>query len=146
MKRIKNMSELSSVLLPLAREMVEEQTNYFYETLNYFIQKYYSSYTPESYRRLYDFMYSAFKVEPKITGNTISAIVYINYERMDNYKNATGLEVVTWANQGLHGGVKVGNGTPHVWDDTIDKTIANGKLLKQATQFLQSKGFTVHTR
>ena len=71
------------------------------------------------------------------------ASVYIDYDSMDNYYNATGYEVVSWANQGLHGGLDVGNNTPHVWDDTIRTTITNGELLKLAIEYLKSKGFSV---
>lgn len=146
MKKIKSINELSAVLLPLAKQMVEEQTNYVYETLNYFIQRYYSSYSPKSYRRIYDFMYSVVKVEPKIAGNTVAAIVYIDYDSMDNYRSATGYEVVNWANQGLHGGIEVKVGSPHVWDDTIENAIENDELLKNAIKFLKNKGIVVRQK
>ena len=49
----------------------------------------------------------------------------------------------TWANQGLHGGLDVGNNTPHVWDDTIKETVETGELLKAAMKYLKDKGYTV---
>ena len=75
-------------------------------------------------------------------GNKCIAYVYIDYDAMDNYINATGFQVVTWANEGLHGGMSVSH-KPHVWDDTIKQTIDNGSLLKGAIQYLKAKGFTV---
>ena len=142
-KHISNMDELEKALMPTMLKMVDVMATKVYETLNYFLQEYYDSYDPVSYRRQKDFLYSAVKVEPKIVRNKAVASVYIDYESMDNYYNATGLQVVQWANQGLHGGLDVGDNTPHVWDDTMDETIKNGELLKSAIQYLKSKGINV---
>lgn len=142
-KHISNMDELEKALQPTLLKMVDVMATRVYETLNYFLQEYYDSYNPVSYRRQYDFLRSAVKVEPKIVRNKAVASVYIDYESMDNYYNATGLQVTKWANRGLHGGLDVGNNTPHVWDDTMDATVNNGELLKAAIQYLKSKGFSV---
>lgn len=142
-KHISNMNQLQAALMPTMVKMVDELAERVYETLNYFLQEYYNSYDPKSYRRQYDFLRSAVKVEPKIKGSKVTASVYIDTESMDNYYNATGFQVAQWANQGLHGGtVKTGN-TPHVWDDTMDETVNNGELLKLAVDYLKSKGFSV---
>lgn len=142
-KHISNMNQLQVALMPTMTKMVDVLAERVYETLNYFLQEYYSSYDPVSYRRTKDFLRSAVKVEPKIKGNKVVASVYIDTESMDNYYNATGKQVAAWANQGLHGGLDVGNKTPHVWDDTIDSTVNNGELLKLAVDYLKSKGFSV---
>lgn len=140
---ISTMDELEKVLMPDLVKMVDVMATRVYETLNYFLQEYYNSYNPVSYRRQYDFLRSAVKVEPKVIRNKVVASVYIDYESMDDYYNATGLQVTEWANKGLHGGLDVGNDTPYVWDDTIDKTVNNGELLKAAIQYLKSKGVNV---
>lgn len=137
------MDELEKALLPTMSKMVDMMADRVYKTLNYFLQEYYNSYNPVSYRRQYDFLRSAVKVEPKIIRGKVVASVYIDYESMDNYYDASGLQVATWANQGLHGGLDVGNNTPHVWNDTMDSTISNGELLRLAINYLRSKGFTV---
>lgn len=142
-KHISNMDELEKALLPQMTKMVGAMADRVYETLNYFLQEYYSSYNPKSYRRQYDFLRSAVKVEPKIVKGKIIASVYIDYENLDDYYEASGYDVVNWANQGLHGGLDTGSNTPHVWDDTMDETINNGELLKLAIQYLKSKGFSV---
>lgn len=142
-KSINNMDELEKVLLPTMSKMDDMMADRVYKTLNYFLQEYYNSYNPVSYRRQYDFLRSAVKVEPKIVRGKVIASVYIDYESMDNYYDATGFQVATWANQGLHGGLDVGNNTPHVWNDTLDNTISNGELLRLAISYLRSKGFTV---
>lgn len=137
------MEELAKALQPVMVGMVGELTNRVEQTLNYFLQEYYNSYDPKSYSRQYDFLVSAVKVEPRIKGNTVEAFVYIDTEAMDNYYNASGYQVATWANQGKHGGLDTGNNTPHVWDDTMDETVNNGELLKLAIEYLKKKGFSV---
>lgn len=142
-KHISNMDELQKALQPVMMGMVDELADRVYETLNYFLQEYYNSYKPKSYKRLYDFLRSAVKVEAKIKGNKVIASVYIDTDSMDDYYNATGDQVATWANQGTHGGTIQGNNTPHVWDDTMDETVNNGELLKLAVDYLKSKGISV---
>lgn len=142
-RHINNMDELEKALLPTMTKMVDGMATKVYETLNYFLQEYYSSYSPKSYRRQYDFLRSAVKVEPKIVRGKVVASVYIDYESMDNYYDASGYQVVSWANEGLHGGLDVGNNTPKVWDDTMEETVNNGELLKSAIAYLKSKGFSV---
>ncbi len=142
-KHISNMNQLQAALMPTMVKMVDVLAERVYETLNYFLQEYYNSYDPKSYRRQYDFLRSAVKVEPKIKGSKVTASVYIDTESMDNYYNATGFQVAQWANQGLHGGLDTNSKTPHVWDDTMDNTVNNGELLKLAVEYLRSKGFSV---
>jgi len=137
------MNELQAALMPTMTKMVDQLAERVYETLNYFLREYYNSYDPKSYRRQFDFLRSAVKVEPKVVGNKVTAAVFIDEDYMDNYYNATGYQVTSWANQGLHGGLDAGNNTPHVWDDTMKTTIENGELLKLAMDYLKSKGFSV---
>lgn len=141
--RVGSMRELQKALQPVIVNLVDELAEGVYQTLNYFLQEYYNSYNPLSYRRQYDFLRSAVKVEPKTVGNKVMASVYIDTDYMDNYYNATGLQVATWADQGLHGGMAVGGNTPHVWDDTLETEVINGELLKRAVQYLQEQGISV---
>lgn len=142
-KHISNMNELQKALMPTMARMVDTLAERVYEALNYFLQEYYNSYDPKSYRRTKDFLYSAVKVESRIKGNKAVASVYIDTDSMDNYYNATGEQVARWANQGLHGGLDTGSKTPRVWDDTMDATVNNGELLNLAVEYLRSKGFSV---
>lgn len=142
-RSISNMDELEKALMGEMAKMVDVLAERVYQTLNFFLQEYYNSYDPVSYRRQYDFLRSAVKVEPKIKGNKVEAYVYIDTNSMDNYYNASGYQVASWANQGLHGGMNVGNNTPHVWNDTMDETVDNGELLRLAIEYLKSKGFSV---
>lgn len=137
------MDELAKALLPAMQNMADQMAERVYETLNHFLQEYYNSYNPRSYRRQYDYLRSAVKVDAKVKGNKVVASVYIDTDSMDDYYHATGYQVATWANEGLHGGLDVGNNTPHVWDDTMENTVDNGELLRLAVTYLKSKGFSV---
>ena len=145
-KRISNMNQLQKALIPAMTGVVDVLAERVYETLNHFLQEYYNSYSPVYYRRQYDFLRSAVKVEPKVKGNRVVASVYIDVDYMDNYYDATGEEVASWANQGLHGGTIEGSNTPHVWDDTVKNTVENGELLKLAVDYLRNKGISVSQR
>ena len=140
---INNVNDLSKIMQPVLVGLVDQLANRVYETLNFFLQEYYNSYDPTSYRRQYDFLHSAIKADSRIKGNKVEAYVYIDYNAMNNYRKVSGLQVVTWANEGLHGGLDVGNNTPHVWDATIDETVNNGELLRLAIEYLKSRGFNV---
>ena len=143
--KINNMNDLEKALMPTMIKMVDTLAERVYETLNYFLQEYYNSYDPVSYRRQFDFLRSAIKTEPKVSGNKVTAVVFIDTDYMDNYYNATGTQVATWANQALHGGLNVGSNTPHVWDDAIDSAVNSQELLNLALDYLKSKGFSVRT-
>ena len=142
-KHINNVDELQIALMPELKRMVDRLSQRVYETLNFFLREYYNSYDPTSYRRQYDFLHSAIKTGSRIKGNEVEAYVYIDYNSMNNYCNATGLQVVKWANEGLHGGMDVGYDTPHVWEATMDETVNNGELLRLAIEYLKSRGFNV---
>ena len=62
-KEINNMDDLAIALQPVMKKMVDNMANRVYETLNFFLQRYYDSYDPIYYRRQYDFLRSGFKVD-----------------------------------------------------------------------------------
>lgn len=94
-KYINNMDELQAALMPTMANMVDVLAERVYQTLNFFLQEYYNSYDPRSYRRQYDFLRSAIKVEPRVVRNKVVASVYIDTNSMDNYYEATGEQVAT---------------------------------------------------
>lgn len=140
--RINNMNDLQKALRPVMTKMVDQLAERVYETLNFFLNEYYTGWTPESYRRTEAFLRSAIKVDAKMEGNKAVASVYIDLDSMNDYVNATGYQVAQWANTGSHGGLYVSH-KPHVWADTLDNTINNGSLLQLAIQYLQSQGLSV---
>lgn len=141
-RNISNMEQLASAMTPILKNMVDQMVDRVYETLNFYLMDYYTGWTPSSYRRTKAFLYSAVKTDARMEGNQCVAYVYIDYDSMDSYVNATGFQVAEWANEGFHGGLRV-NHEPHVWDNTLKYTIDNGSLLKMAIQYLNSKGFSV---
>lgn len=142
MKEINNIQELKKVMQPMMMKMVDDMADRVYETLNYFLQDYYTGWTPSTYKRTQDFLRSAVKVNAKTYGDSVRAYVFIDYKSLKSHGEITGLQMVKWADEGLHGGISVEH-EPHVWSDTIDNTINNGALLKMAINYLKSKGFTV---
>lgn len=138
------MNQLAKALQPVMVNMVDELADRVYQTLNYFLNDYYTGWEPSSYRRTEAFLRSAVKVDAKPYKGGVRAFVYIDYGSMEDYVNATGFQVAEWANTGLHGGALVDH-KPHVWDDTIDNTINNGSLLQLAIQYLKSHGIPVRS-
>lgn len=143
-KHISNMNELAKALQPVMLKMVDQLADRVYETLNYFLQDYYSGYEPSSYQRSKDFLFSAVKVDAHPYKGGVRASVYIDYDSLTGYRNVTGYQVAKWADDGKHGGIEVDH-KPHVWQDTMDNTVNNGELLKLAVDYLKSKGFSVRT-
>ena len=136
------MNDLQNALQPVMTKMVDQLAEQVYETLNYFLNNYYTGWTPNSYSRTEAFLRSAVKVDAHPYNGGVKASVYIDYNSMDDYVNATGYQVAQWANTGLHGGLSVSH-KPHVWEDTLDQTINNGSLLQLAIQYLRSQGIPV---
>ena len=141
-RRISNMNQLQKALQPVMVNMVNKLAERVYETLNYYLSDYYTGWTPDSYSRTEAFLRSAVKVDAYPDKGGVRACVYIDYDSMDSYVNATGYQAASWANQGMHGGLSV-NHKPHVWDDTMYSTINNGSLLQLAVQYLRSQGIPV---
>lgn len=84
-KHINNMDDLAIALQPVMKKMVDNMANRVYETLNFFLQRYYDSYDPIFYRRQYDFLRSGFKVDARIIRGKAVASVYIDVDYMSNY-------------------------------------------------------------
>lgn len=139
---VSNIDELAKAMQPVLLKMVDQLADRVHETLNYFLEDYYSGYEPSSYQRTKDFLYSAVKVDAHPYKGGVKASVYIDYDSMNNYVNASGYQVAKWSNEGKHGGMEVSH-KPRVWDDTLDETVNNGELLKLAIQYLKSKGISV---
>lgn len=141
-RRISSMNDLQAALQPIMTKLVDQLAERVYETLNYYLNDYYTGWTPDSYRRTEAFLRSAVKVDAYPYKGGAKASVYIDYNSMDDYVNATGYQVAEWADTGLHGGLSVSH-KPHVWNDTMDNTINNGSLLQLAIQYLRSQGISV---
>ena len=140
-RQIRNSSDLNKMLMGYCRELCELATEEVYSAINYFIIQYYKEWEG-SYQRTEAFLQSAFKTSVKKVGNGYQAIVGIDYESLNEYESATGFQVVSWANQGLHGGIDVGTDT-RVWDDAMESTVGSGQLLKDCILYLRGKGIKI---
>lgn len=141
-KHISNMNHLQKALQPVMVKMMDQLAERVYKTLNYYLSDYYTGWTPDSYSRTEAFLRSAVKVDAYPDKGGVRACVYIDYDSMDSYVNATGYQVAQWADSGSHGGLSV-NHKPHVWQDTMDNTISNGSLVELAVKYLRSQGIPV---
>ena len=65
-RNISNMNQLASALAPIFQGMVNQMADRGYKTLNFYLQDYYTGWTPSSYRRTYGFLYSAVKTEARM--------------------------------------------------------------------------------
>jgi len=140
--------ELEAYLLNACKQLCEFASNEVYEAINYFIAQYYNEWTPQYYQRSYDMLHSAFKTTVKKQGNGYVAEVGIDYESLNNYEEATGFQIISWANtKGVHGGIDVSNqgADTAVYDDAINSTITSGQLLKDCVMYLRNKGFNIIT-
>ena len=139
-------SNLDALLSAVEAELIgvtDELADRVHKVLLHFVQDYYEGYSPVMYQRKYDFLNAVVKVGARRTKNGAEAHVYIDYDSMDGYKDVSGLQVVTWANEGLHGGYKAPGHAPHVWNDTMAATIDNGELLRLAIKYLRQHGIPV---
>lgn len=84
--RISNMNQLEKALQPVLVKLVDQLAGRVYQTLNYFLNDYYKGWTPSSYQRTRDFLYSAVKVDAKPCKGGAKAMVYIDYESMDKFE------------------------------------------------------------
>lgn len=141
-KHINSMNHLQKALQPVMVKMMDQLAERVYKTLNYYLSDYYTGWTPDSYSRTEAFLRSAVKVDAYPDKGGVRACVYIDYDSMDSYVNATGYQVAQWADSGSHGGLSV-NHKPHVWQDTMDNTISNGSLVELAVKYLRSQGIPV---
>jgi len=137
----RNPKDLENYMKKLAKQVCDYASNIVYEAINYYLDKYYQEFNPVSYRRTEQLLRSAFKTKSVWSGNSWTAEVGIDYESLD-YSDATGYQVLTWANEELHGGLDVGTDT-HVYDDAIDNTVRNGQLLEDIIKYIQDKGIKV---
>ena len=141
-KHINSMNHLQKALQPVMVKMMDQLAERVYKTLNYYLSDYYTGWTPDSYSRTEAFLRSAVKVDAYPDKGGVRACVYIDYDSMDSYVNATGYQVAQWADSGSHGGLSV-NHKPHVWQDTMDNTISNGNMVELAVKYLRSQGIPV---
>ena len=125
--------------------------NNLYKTIQSYIVEYYKDYTPSAYERTWKFLNSLIKTDVRINGNEIECYVrldeaYLNYKypQYDSYrKAASGKDVATWANRGLHGGWIEGNKGVEFWDDALSEYGLNYGFMHDLKTYLKKAGFKI---
>lgn len=105
MPTFNNLNQLEKYIKSQIKLAVQDTRDYIYEMINFYIIKYYGSYSPEQYQRTYQFADSLIKMDVSVNGSSISTEVKINEDFLSmNYNPTfTGQKVAEYANLGLHG-------------------------------------------
>lgn len=142
-KYARNMNEIYKALDKTMYNLANMAGDKVKELIDSFIMLYYNNYTPKSngYIRTYQFLESCIRSKVIKEGNGYYVMVYIDTANLD-YEEATGEQVVDWANQGLHGGMDVGDNV-RFWDESMDMLINKGYLVKLFSEYLKKNGLKV---
>lgn len=142
MKKATTKKDLKNYLELVAIRTCELMSEEVYTAINFYLNRWYSEYTPKSYSRTEDFLRSAFKTEIMKRGDTYEVVVGIDYSSMDNYKAISGYDVVSLADEGYHGDKSIQTET-HPYSDMIDELILSGQLINDVADFLRSRGLKI---
>jgi len=139
-KYIRNMNELGKAMDKYLYDFTNKASDKVKELIDSFIMLYYNNYSPLYYQRTYQFLDSCIRSDVIKEGNGYYVMIYIDTANLD-YEDATGEQVVNWANQGLHGGMDVGD-KDKFWDDSIEM-LNKGYLIKLFGDYIKKNGFKV---
>ena len=119
---IKSMNGLTRIFESRIQQALKMTQQEIFEVIPEHIIDYYHEYTPRAYQRTWQFLNSLIKTEVVKSSNGLSCSVEIdkNYLSHRYDGGATGLEVVTYANQHSHGGV-YDDDFGQFWDDAMQE-------------------------
>lgn len=161
MKQIRNLNDLSNVLMPKMRESMIVMQNEVYDAIHDFMILYYTEpvfgnidpTVPLLYNRTYDFFKSLTKSKIRKINKGWECCVYIDFDSFDGYEGHTPYEVVDMINRGFHADTSMNNGeykTPydieskyHFWDDSIEGFKKGNHIINVFINFLRSRGIKV---
>lgn len=119
---------LINVKIRRAEKMTQDE---IYNVVQKYIQYYYDEFDPEVYIRTDKFLNSLIKTDIVQVNGRFRCNVRINndyltykYPGKPNWSgniDATGEDVVQWANIGSHGGLSPKDGNVHFWDDALEE-------------------------
>lgn len=137
--------QIKEYLLSCMKDAVIDAQEKVYKVLDEFLNKFYSSYDPSVYERMYYLLRSLVKSELISTGNGYKANVYFDYSSLHYTTGAkpSGLQVVTAAASGGHGaeGLHIEQGSVGIWDDPM--RILNSDMYKILKQSLIDAGIPI---
>lgn len=117
---IRSMNDLTKIIESRIQQALKMTQQEIFEVIQQHITDYYHEYTPHMYQRTWEFLNSLIKTDITKTNGVISCAVEIDKNYLSHRYNggATGLEVVTYANQHSHGGV-YDDDFGQFWDDAM---------------------------
>lgn len=136
---IKNVSQLQNAMDKYAAYITDKMADGVKRIIEEFIKFYYQEYSPEFYSRIFNFLNSVVRTNTYKSGIAWCAEVYIDTSiTYDNDWTMKG--TVEYANEGLHGNVKVGDSK--FWNDAMEE-IYSEEFINRFADFLKSKGLNV---
>lgn len=118
---IKSMSDLTKIIESRIQQALEMTQQEIWETIQNHIDAYYNEYDPKKYVRSYKFQTESLiktKIVKSSEGISCSVEIDRDYLTYRYQGGATGLEVVTYANQHSHGGI-YDDDFGQFWDDAM---------------------------
>lgn len=117
---IKSISDLTKIIESRIQQALKMTQQEIFEVVQHHITDYYHEYSPRMYQRTWEFLNSLIKTEIVKSSNGVSCSVEIDKDYLSyRYQGgATGLNVVTYANQHSHGGV-YDDDFGQFWDDAM---------------------------
>lgn len=139
--RVNNMRELQKAAQPILKKMINQMQDEVMVVLEQNIMHYYNGFTPQWYNRTMKFLASAIRIKPQCVNGQCVGAVCMNTNFI--YKSGMPADVIMeWANEGLHGGLDVGDDSKF-WDDTMRVLVMEKILIRTAKECLRKAGFTV---
>lgn len=148
----KNDQELTMAIMNTMQGALLDIQNKAYDVVKRFMDIYYSEYTPipiqyGGYERTRAFYNSLVKSEIKKTSTGYKCSVYIDLDRMNDYKCHSGETVMDMINSGFHANTGMNDGmynTPYdiqgtaVWDESITEIERTDLILKTFSSFFNA--------
>lgn len=135
---------IRSVKSGMKKAIIKEQEKVF-KVLDEFIDKFYSSYTPEMYERTFQLYRSLVKSDVQSSGNGFIAYVYFDLSSLSYSTGAkpNGSQVVSAAAHGGHGAevLLVVEGSVGIWDDPL--AVISPKIYNSLKQSLIDNGIPI---
>ncbi len=139
---IRNLAQLQKAYDKYCYYLVDKAGEKVKEKIDEFIKEYYKEYpNPKYYERVWNFLNSVVKTEPKRIGNGYEVEIYIDTSLV--YKNGWTMEgTAIQANKGMHGwNHPVMVGDSHFWDDAMEEVPS--MILEAFGEFMASKGISI---
>lgn len=155
---IKGVGQLRKVLETKVKQALILTQEEIYDVIHKHIENYYEeevffggSSEPSFYSRTYEFLNSLIKTNIVTDGASVSCTVqidddYLKYKYPGNpsWKGnvpATGADIVSWANQGLHGYTV--SGGENFWDEALDELGGKQGILNLMKKNLKAVGVPI---